>query len=167
MKPNNFDEIAWLNSYFDNKDEIIKEEIEKVLYFSLMWNTFETLACDKFARIPTIERKVNDIHSLKKLIYQDFAPYLTYFSERYFVNGDFNQRFENLRVPDDRKELVKGVLSGELTDINNIVLALLIIVYRLRNNLFHGEKSVYKLRYQDENFSVANQLLAVFLNLLK
>ncbi len=35
----------------------------------------------------------------------------------------------------------------------------LIIVFRLRNNLFHGEKWSYHLRNQGDNFKYANNFL--------
>ena len=39
------------------------------------------------------------------------------------------------------------------------MLALLMIVWRLRNNLFHGAKWAYGLRDQRENFTHANSVL--------
>ena len=41
----------------------------------------------------------------------------------------------------------------------------MIIVYRLRNNLFHGEKWEHKLASQASNFTAANRLLANVLEL--
>ena len=61
--------------------------------------------------------------------------------------------------------LVEDVLRGNLTDLNNIVLALVLVVYRLWNNLYHGEKNVFSLPGQDESFAVANRLLATLLDL--
>ena len=56
------------------------------------------------------------------------------------------------------------VLAGRETDPTKIFLAMLIIIYRLRSNLFHGEKSVYELPGQVENFRMANQVLMTFLD---
>lgn len=39
------------------------------------------------------------------------------------------------------------------------ILALLIIVWRLRNNLFHGAKWAYGLRDQRENFDDAHPII--------
>jgi len=39
------------------------------------------------------------------------------------------------------------------------VAALLIVVYRLRNNLFHGEKWAYEMKDQRSNFEQANEVL--------
>jgi hypothetical protein len=140
----------------------------KLWQCALMWNMFESLACQRFANVPTIVNKVNNIYRRGLLRHEDFIPYLKYFQSRYLTGGHTNDRFEDLRFRrNDKKELVRSVLKGELDGVNNIVSALLLIVYRLRNNLFHGEKNPYKLNFQEYNFKVANQILAKFLNLLK
>ncbi len=55
--------------------------------------------------------------------------------------------------------MVEAVLSGVDEDATSQVAALLIIVYRLRNNLFHGQKWTYKLAGQLQNFTHANAVL--------
>ena len=64
------------------------------------------------------------------------------------------------------EQKVKSVLEGKVNAVDDIVFALLIIIFRLRNNLFHGEKWVYKLDDQVDNFRNANQVLAKFLDLI-
>lgn len=163
-----YNAINWLNNYFANQEQINEHDLSSVLYFSLMWNMFESLACGRNASIRVMEGKVNDLHADDKLRPEDFAEYVTYFQNRYLDNGVFNERFERLRLrPGDRRDLVESVLTGQTKAINEVVLALLIIVYRFRNNLFHGEKDIYKLQYQIDNFKTANRLLATFLDLLK
>jgi uncharacterized membrane protein YecN with MAPEG domain len=55
------------------------------------------------------------------------------------------------------------VLKGNETSSEKVLLAILIIVFRYRNNLFHGEKSIYKLQNQIDNFRNANQFLMLFM----
>jgi len=43
----------------------------------------------------------------------------------------------------DHKELVENVLQGNTKDEADILSAILIIIYRLRNNFFHGKKWSY------------------------
>ena len=59
----------------------------------------------------------------------------------------------------DHRALVEKVLKGQSTDDTEIVSAILIIVFRLRNNLFHGVKWSYGIRGQLENFRNANNVL--------
>ena len=54
---------------------------------------------------------------------------------------------------------MKKVLACEATEREEIAGAVLIIVYRFRNNLFHGVKWSYELQGQLENFTHANAAL--------
>jgi hypothetical protein len=51
------------------------------------------------------------------------------------------------------------VLEGTNNQSADSVAALLIVVYRLRNNLFHGEKWAYEMKDQRSNFEQANEVL--------
>ena len=62
---------------------------------------------------------------------------------------------------------MKRVLTKIETEPKEILKALLYILYRFRNNLFHGEKEVVRLNGQIENFKVANDLLAKVLEIMK
>ena len=54
---------------------------------------------------------------------------------------------------------MRRVLNGEDGALENIAATVLIIVYRFRNNLFHGLKWSYNLQGQLENFMHANKAL--------
>jgi len=64
----------------------------------------------------------------------------------------------------DNEPLVVSVLKGENNNPADIVGALLIIVFRLRNNLFHGAKWAYGIAGQLDNFSNANEVLMAALD---
>jgi hypothetical protein len=84
----------------------------------------------------------------------------SYFTARYFSNGTFTRRFEELNLrPKDNPALVEAVLKGEKANVSDIVTAVLIVVFRLRNNLFHGVKFAYQMRGQLDNFTHANAVL--------
>lgn len=61
--------------------------------------------------------------------------------------------------------MVEAVLKGENANLGDTAAALLIVIYRLRNNLFHGVKWAYGIRGQRENFENANALLMSALEL--
>ncbi|RQV60796.1 hypothetical protein DF020_10165 [Burkholderia cenocepacia] len=95
-----------------------------------------------------------------------FEASLAYFRDRYFQEGEFTYHFENLLFrKSDRRPLVEAVLSGQDDDLEHIVVALLLITYRLRNNLFHGEKWAYGIRGQQENFRHASDVLMCIIKL--
>jgi hypothetical protein len=142
------------------KAPISWEDVDSILCFSLLWNMFEGLLCGKDASIPKMESVVEGIWRGGNLNAQDYDEHLSYFRSRYVEGGGVNDRFDGLRFRTrDREGLVKEVLVGEALDPKNTLLALLIIVYRYRNNLFHGEKSLRELPGQKDNFTVANRLL--------
>ena len=91
---------------------------------------------------------------------QSFEGELEYFRNRYFADGEFTYHFDHLRLRrPDRRELVERVLKNEAAELSDIAAALLIIVYRLRNNLLHGMKWAYQIQGQLENFTHANAIL--------
>lgn len=54
---------------------------------------------------------------------------------------------------------MRGVLSGSDIDAKRRLATALIIVFRYRNNLFHGLKWQYELAGQLGNFNAANAVL--------
>jgi hypothetical protein len=89
-----------------------------------------------------------------------FEPELAYFRNRYFRDGAFTYHFDNLNIRGgDQPDLVQKVLSIGAAKRFEIAAATLIIVYRFRNNLFHGEKWAYQLKGQLEIFTHANAVL--------
>jgi hypothetical protein len=100
-----------------------------------------------------------------RLSMDEFRFYLTCFQKRYLEDGEPNHKFDSLSLErGGDKQLVANVLQGKSTDAADVVKALLLVVYRLRNNMFHGEKYVFTLPPQDENFGVVNGVLATFLD---
>lgn len=150
--------IEWINNKFGTN--FTENDLKNIKDFSLLWNIFENLVCDRNCTINRIEESLNPI----EFQIEDFEDHLNYFKERYTADNNTNERFEYLRiVPNARKEFVKQVLLGNDNNTSNKILALSIIVYRYRNNLFHGEKNFMLLNEQEENFSVANQVLTSIL----
>ena len=85
---------------------------------------------------------------------------LTYFQDRYYAETEFTYHFHNLQLrPNDRTLMVRTVLDGTDADPRSRVSTALIIVFRYRNNLFHGLKWQYELVGQLTNFNVANAVL--------
>lgn len=72
--------------------------------------------------------------------------------------------FENLNFrANDRKEFVDDVLVAESPSLRDKILASIIIIFRYRNNLFHGLKDVTQINYQQRNFVTANKMLKMFI----
>lgn len=161
-----FKVFDWLKSYFPYTD-IVEEDMSSVLHFCLMWSLFESKVCEKHASVGKIKSFTKRLNKEKSLKQTDFDPYLLYFQKRYLTKGKTNDRFDKLRISSIYREHVESVLKKEETKNASIILALLIIIYRLRNTLFHGEKPIIALNDQNINFDVSNRFLAQVLDLHK
>jgi hypothetical protein len=157
-------ELEWISNFLSFERILTGSDIESVRNFSLLWNLFEGLICNKNASVITLENAVLDLQKRKKINIDYYEQFLEYFVERYAKNGETNRLFDELNLRrNDKPELVKAVLKGNETSSEKVLLAILIIVFRYRNNLFHGEKSIYKLQNQIDNFRNANQFLMLFM----
>jgi hypothetical protein len=130
------------------------------MHFSLLWSFFEANALNTHGSSNRILALVHEWSSSGRLHPELFTKSLTNFRNRYFENGEFTHYFEGLHLRrNDSPELVRAVLSGENNDAADCVAAVLIIVFRFRNNLFHGTKWLYEIRGQLDNFNNANAIL--------
>jgi hypothetical protein len=150
----------WLTNHAPGYSALKHSEREAIAYFSLLWSLFEAQKFENSATAKSIVEQVSQWDLQKRLDAQLFRDSLAYFKHRYFSDGDFTHFFHGLNFrAHDRRPLVEGVLSGTNKIPRDSVIALLLIVYRLRNNLFHGEKWDYGLEDQEGNFKAANQVL--------
>jgi hypothetical protein len=150
--------IKWINGKFGT--EFTEEQLINVKDFSLLWNIFENLVCGNHCNVNRLDERLN----LIEFQIADFQENFEYFQNRYTENGTTNRRFEHLNFRNgDRKEFVANVLLGKENVTFAKVLALTIIVYRFRNNLFHGLKNFMQINQQEENFRNANQVLKTIL----
>ncbi|MBE0670630.1 MAG: hypothetical protein IH588_08590 [Anaerolineales bacterium] len=156
-------ELEWISNFLSFERKLTGEDIENVRNFSLLWNLFERLVCHRNASIPALVDAISRLQRQDKLRIDDYEIFLKYFANRYIEGDKPNHRFRMLNLRGDDKTLVEAVLKGSETTPEKVMLALLMIVYRYRNNLFHGEKSIRDLPNQIENFRNANQLLMIFM----
>jgi hypothetical protein len=135
-------------------------EKEAMTHFVMLWTLFEAEVLRTKASVGGIFDVVNVLCSQDLLSQDEFTPALTYWKDRYLDNGLPNYYFERLRFRDnDKQEFVLSVLKGETGELSDVATALLIIVYRIRNNLFHGAKWSFAMLGQKENFTFFSHLL--------
>lgn len=128
--------------------------------FAFLWSLYEAQIMGNFARADRIRGRVNTWAADGTLDAGLYDAELAYFRNRYFANGTLTHHFPHLNLrPSDHPDLVKAVIEGMNNDPCDRMLALLMIVWRLRNNLFHGVKWAYQIRDQRENFMYANIIL--------
>lgn len=142
----------WLERSQPGYRELAHGERSAVAGFSIIWSVFEAAALSGNGSVRSISQLIDGSRDLL-VDSAPFQPSLDYFRDRYVSEGAINFRFDGLNFRrNDNRELVEAVLLGDIDDHAEKVKALLIIVFRLRNNLFHGLKWAYEMRDQQANF---------------
>ena len=154
----------WLKEFALGYGDLSEQERRAIMDFAILWSFFESQVLENHASAKAICCRTRRWRDAGLLRDEEFMPFLEYFVERYVDKDTLNQRFAHLKLRNnDKPELVKRVLlagvTGKEVSVDEVVAAMLIIVYRYRNNLFHGLKWAYNLEGQLDNFNKANQLL--------
>jgi hypothetical protein len=152
--------IEWLDQKVHGFAQLPEADRTAILHFSLLWSLFEAKALQTDASARKILSLVNEWSAQGRLKAQGFEPSLDYFRQRYFQEGTATTYFDGLRLrKGDNPDLVCEVLRGNNNNPVDAVAVVLIVTYRLRNNLFHGTKWAYGIQDQRSNFERANEAL--------
>ena len=171
-------ERSWLTDHAPELGCLSDETVLAIIRFTFLWMIFEGKAL-KNKTEPTNAQKImaasNLLASSKSINADIFNGALEYFQERYVdvdsndTNNNFSVLFSRDTPRQDQRSnrgnespcnRVKTVLLGNNASRHKIVSAVLIIVYRYRNRLFHGPKWLGDdLPNQLQNFNRANDLL--------
>ena len=101
-----------------------------------------------------------------KLTLEPFHSAIEHFSDRYYDGTNLTPAFDALHFrANDRRSLVERAVRRQSSDDAEILSAILIIILRLRNNLFHGVKWSYGIQGQLQNFRSANDVLMSVMSL--
>lgn len=152
-------EKEWLECKY--QQELDEAKLTSIFYFSLIWNVFEKELCNKYANIKKHSSEISENQS-SKVDNGILSNVFTHFQLRYIDKNGANKSFtENLFKSNEdeiKNETYTILINKDCTDTEKLK-ALLYIAFRLRNNLFHGEKEVDKLHDQNDNFKHINWLL--------
>ena len=152
--------MQWLLAKAPGFQTLPEADRAAIFNFTLLWSLFEARVMGNFARADLICTKVDEWRDAGRLEADQYGAELAYFQQRYFANGHFTHRYAQLHLrPGDQPRIVQSVLDGSNTDPRDRLLTVLMIVWRFRNNLFHGEKWAYQLQGQLPNFTHANAAL--------
>ncbi len=150
-----------IRQHIPNFEGLPDEEKQEISSFTWLWSTFEGKHCRTYANPDKLCRFAQS-HPIKC---PDTDQAWDYFHERYLTDIDAADRFNHLMG--NRNGAIRTGISEGLIDTaseEDKLKALLFIVYRLRNNLFHGVKWQYGFANQLENFQHANKLLRVWID---
>ncbi len=154
------DTIDWLRKFAPGFRALSDDERQAIADFLFLGSLFEAKALNEHGNASRIVASAARWAKSGQLDLGMFRKELEYFRDRYVDGGEFTCHFDQLRFREKVScKLVQKVLKGENAAPQDIAAALLIIVYRFRNNLFHGVKWSYELRGQRRNFKIANAVL--------
>lgn len=161
------DPVEWLQNAVPGFNDLSQEERAAIRDFSLLWSLFEGTVLETHANAGRIVAAVNELRDVDRLSLGPFEAAIAHFRGRYYDGQNFTPAFDqhlHFRNGDNRP-LAEAFVSGATNDEGDIVSGLLIIIYRLRNNLFHGIKWVYGIQGQLENFRHASDTLMAVMDL--
>lgn len=152
--------LEWLSNRVPGFSSLFGEERDANVDFSFLWSLFEGMEMNRNCNVQTIRRYVTDLEQQGGLVDFDCETYLEYLKSRYYQNGEVTDNFHHLHLErNNNPGEVMEALSNEDATHEVKVIGCLIVIYRLRNNLFHGEKWQYQLQDQRNNFVFANEFL--------
>ena len=170
-----------IESYDDEVEEILRKRVEnfdstsedvlrEISNFNWLWPVFETFA---LRTLGVEQLSVDDFSMLASKEFADevasrprHSVAIEFFRIRYQTSENANHQLNDLCKSENGKvrALIASGLSIHATEPAPSI-ALMLIFYRLRNNLFHGTKGGIGFKDQLNNFKHANDLLKAWLQI--
>jgi hypothetical protein len=155
----------WLRDRVAGFRDLSKAELQAISDFSLLWSLFEARLLDRAGSAKAICDAVKHWKGMGALDDDPYGPQFKYFQNRYYAEGAFTHHFYGLLLrPNDREQLLRNAFDGSDDTPFARAAAVFIVIYRFRNNLFHGAKWDYYLAEQLGNFTHANRALMTALD---
>lgn len=158
--------VEWLERTVPGFDNLSEEERAAIRDFAMLWSLFEGTVLGAQGSAQSLVDFVDTLQAHGAVDVTDLAPAIAHFRGRYYSNGAFTPAFDqhlHFRA-NDQRPIAEAFVSGAANDAPDMLKGLLIIVYRLRNNLFHGLKWAYNIEGQLDNFRHANDTLMAATN---
>lgn len=159
----------------DNYDQIrkyiegaVSEEMRFIISdFALLWNKYEGKLFDEYYTYPKVLEMLNNRFNFNNDSYikitELYRRLLNYFKSRHIkYNCDSLIGHYHIR---EKKDILKDDLSILIDDSSpkGKLRLILLIVGRVRNNMFHGIKGINDLDNQKELFNICNETLSLVL----
>lgn len=162
------DPLEWLQQRV-GREALPGEAFGAAMKFALLWMYFEGQACGAEANSKRLREFATDLYArrLDNLRGRLDRP-LRFFVERYGdVANDPNRFIRRLGEPErikpaDQAAIIQSLTCHNIDEIDKAI-GLLLICFRVRNNLFHGSKKVQTLAQQTDLFENLSLILTTLL----
>lgn len=137
------DEIEWFKKdrgYY----EFDSEKLTSIFYFTLIWNLFEKTFEKVKGKGVNIKDSPDIARKYASKINTDILQICwEYFLKRYIENGQPKTVFNDFKfnTGDNKAQVIKTLQTDDPIGEEKLE-AMLRIIFRLRNNLYHGEKEI-------------------------
>ncbi|MDD2003609.1 hypothetical protein [Pseudomonas putida] len=152
--------VAWISQQAPGFAQLSLEERNAIADFSMIWSFFEGTRLGGSGGMQTIRQFAEAPEAQGIIGGCGINMYLPYLKERYIDGGQFNYRFSHLHVErsNNPPEIIDALQNDDASEKTKLI-GCLGVVFRLRNNLFHGEKWQYELREQEQNLRKATTFM--------
>jgi hypothetical protein len=128
--------------------------------FAVLWTIYEGQVLDTWGDVEKIKSTTKKLESQGRLSLDDpLRPAIRDFIRRYFDGDKLTSAFDRFNLNAKDRLYVETVLRANTNDEAAILSGILIMIYRLRNNFFHGTKWSFEMIDQFENFHNGNKIL--------
>lgn len=155
MPVDDFDQ--WFANYLSQDASEVARLLsdETAIRFLIAWSLFETSCFDREAKVEKLEDFARNLVSTKGFHSGELRDAAIHFHERYQNNKLYRNLMhqkDNLRHQTEQPRLV-SILSKDFESLSadEIVFFVIFVVFRFRNNIFHGNKGVASwLKFKDQ-----------------
>lgn len=162
------DPLEWLQDRV-GREALPGEAFESAMKFALLWMYFEGHACGAEANSKRLREFATDLYARRlEALRRRLDRPLRFFIERYGDVANDPDRFirrlgepERLR-PADQAAIIQALTVQNIDEVDKAI-GLLLLCFRVRNNLFHGSKRVQTLAQQTDLFENLSLILTTLL----
>lgn len=145
---------------FLGEAEVDWEKLKPVMCFVVLWNRLETKHGQHLS-ITKLETSAGSATATPGFDISRYEPHVLFFQERYRNAPQHLDTLLRIGEPVVRQRVLE-LVAGSLSTNQDVLIATLMIPYRIRNNLFHGRKETFQLYTQTDLFTHVNEILCLF-----
>ena len=164
IMPNTFEK--WFASYLKQDESEIRVLLNNkiAIRFLIIWSIFEAKYFNGFMQVNKIKNCSNAIIGKSCFNITKYSNALEHFHKRY----QDKRIYKNLMHGQKSKEL-DNILHKDIRSLssNESIYFLLFVIYRYRNNIFHGNKGVSSWLRYEEQIEHCIKVMQLFLELEK
>jgi hypothetical protein len=156
----------WFASYLGQEESEIRVLLnnEVATRFLIVWSMFESKCFSGFMQVTKINNYAEQVIGRNEFDIKKFSNALEHFHERY----QDKKLYKNL-MHEQKSEEMDNILKKDISLLSQkeSIFFLLFVVYRYRNNIFHGNKGVDSWLKFEKQITHCVEVMQLFLDIEK